>query len=111
MVGVFSELERRLVTKRLKDGREAKASTGRKSTSSYAYGYVGAGRGRSRDAAPSGTEQIGVQTIVQMREQGLSYRQIAAGLDDLGVSPRFAAAWSPMSVRAVYLRAVESTGS
>ncbi|MCA1702756.1 MAG: recombinase family protein, partial [Actinobacteria bacterium] len=52
MVGVFAELDRRMVVKRLRDGRAAKAGTGRKVTGSYPYGYAGAGQGRDRDAAP-----------------------------------------------------------
>ncbi|WP_148613771.1 recombinase family protein [Nocardioides rubriscoriae] len=105
VVGVFSELERRLVTKRLKDGRDAKAATGRKSTGSYAYGYTGAGRGRSRDAAPVRDEQLVIQTIVQSRAEGMSYREIAAELDARGLRPRRASSWSPMTVRSVVLRA------
>jgi DNA invertase Pin-like site-specific DNA recombinase len=105
VVGVFSELERRLVTKRLKDGRQAKRATGRKATGSYAYGQTGTGKGRNRDATPDPNEQETIQTIVQLREQQLSYRQIARRLDECGIRPRRATTWAPMTVRSVVLRA------
>lgn len=105
VVGVFSELERRLVTKRLKDGRDAKRATGRKATGSYAYGFAGEGKGKSRDAAPVPHEQEVVQTIVCFREQGLSYREISRRLDQADIKPRRATSWSPMTVRAIALRA------
>lgn len=104
VVGVFSELERRMVTKRLKDGRDAKRATGRKATGSYAYGFAGAGRGRNRDAVPVSDEQEVVRTIVRFREQGLSYREIVRRLDSADIKPRRADGWSPMTVRAIALR-------
>jgi DNA invertase Pin-like site-specific DNA recombinase len=107
VVGVFSELERRLVTKRLEDGRTTKAQTGRKATGSYPYGYAGAGRGRERDAAPVPHEQEVIQTIIEFRSQGLSYRQIVEQLAKIGSKPRRADAWSPMTVGALALRAAQ----
>jgi DNA invertase Pin-like site-specific DNA recombinase len=110
VVGVFAELDRRIVVKRLKDGRTAKAKTGRKSVGSYAYGYQGQGKGRQRDAAPRPDEQAAVARILQLREAGDSYRAIAETLDAEGLKPRRAASWSAMSVRAVVQRAKESSG-
>lgn len=104
VVGVFSELDRRMVSKRLREGRAAKAAAGRKATGTYAYGFAGHGRGRERDAVPVVDEQRAVQRIVALREAGLSYRGIAEQLDREGLRPRRAAAWSPMSVRSVALR-------
>ncbi|WP_116951459.1 recombinase family protein [Jiangella endophytica] len=49
MMGVFAQVDRMLIVKRLRDGREAKAATGKKATGSYAFGYKGHGRGRDRD--------------------------------------------------------------
>jgi DNA invertase Pin-like site-specific DNA recombinase len=99
VVGVFAELDRRMVVKRLRDGRAAKAGTGRKVTGSYPYGYTGAGKGRDRDAAPRADEQAAVTRIVELRRAGESYRAIAATLDAEGVRPRRAASWSAMAVR------------
>lgn len=104
MAGVFAELDRRLVVKRLRDGRSAKAAAGRKATGSYAYGYAGVGKGRERDAAPVEAEQRAVKRIVALRHAGRSYREIAADLDSLGLKPRRAASWSAAAVRNVARR-------
>jgi DNA invertase Pin-like site-specific DNA recombinase len=103
--GVFAELDRKTVVKRLRDGRRAKAEAGRHAVGQYAYGFEGAGKGRERDAAPREDEQAAVRRIVELRGQGASFRAIAATLDEEGLAPRKAAAWSAMSVRNVALRA------
>lgn len=105
MVGVFAGLERRMITKRLRDGRRAKAASGRKSVGAYAYGYKGQGRGRERDAAPAPEEQQTVEVIARLRRLGKSYRQIATELDAQGIKPRRAKRWAAMTVRSVALRA------
>lgn len=105
MVGVFAELDRMQIVKRLRDGRAAKAATGKHATGPYPFGYAGAGKGRERDAAPDPTEQVTVERIFALRRSGASYRGIAAALGSEGLRPRRAASWSPMSVRAVVVRA------
>jgi len=108
VMGVFAELDRKNVTKRLRDGRRAKAATGKKAVGAYGYGYRGAGKGRERDAAPDPSEQVAVRRIIELRKQGASYREIAATLDSEGLPPRRAKHWSPMSVRSVVERAMVS---
>jgi hypothetical protein len=105
VVGVFAELDRRMVVKRLRDGRKAKAADGRKATGAYPYGYAGAGKGRTRDAAPDPKEQRAVALIAELRGAGRSYREIAAELDAAGLPPRRAAQWSAMAVRNIAARA------
>jgi DNA invertase Pin-like site-specific DNA recombinase len=101
VMGVFAELDRKNVTKRLRDGRRAKAATGKKAVGAYGFGYRAAGKGRERDAAPDPSEQVAVRRIIELRREGASYRQIAAKLDAEGLPPRRAECWSPMSVRSV----------
>jgi DNA invertase Pin-like site-specific DNA recombinase len=103
--GVFAELDRKMVTKRLRDGRAAKADAGRKAVGAYAYGYRGAGKGRERDAAPDQAEQVAVLRIVEMRRGGASYRQIVAVLEAEGLRPRRAEHWSSAAVRNIALHA------
>jgi DNA invertase Pin-like site-specific DNA recombinase len=55
--GVFVELDRKTVVKRLRDGRRAKAAEGKHAVGTYVYGYQGAGKGRQRDAGPPEDEQ------------------------------------------------------
>lgn len=106
IMGVFAELDRRTVVKRLRDGRQAKAAAGRKAVGAYAYGYQGQGTGRDRDAAPNPNEQQAVALIVKLRKAGKSYRQIVAELDAAGIKPRRAQTWSNMSVRNIVLREI-----
>lgn len=104
VVGVFAELDRRMVVKRLRDGRKAKADAGQHATGAYAFGYTGAGKGRSRDAAPHPAEQRALSRMLELRSAGRSYREIAAALDAEGFAPRKAAQWSAMAVRNVVVR-------
>lgn len=104
VIGGVAQLERGLIAKRMRDGRQAKAASGRKATGAYAFGYAGEGKGRDRDAAPRPDEQEAVARIVELRRAGQSYRQIAAALDADGLRPRRAASWSPMAVRNVAVR-------
>jgi DNA invertase Pin-like site-specific DNA recombinase len=102
--GVFAELDRKTVVKRLRDGRRAKATEGKHSVGTYAYGYQGVGKGRDRDAGPREDEQVVVRRIVELRRSGSSFRAIAATLDNEGFKPRKAASWSAMAVRNIALR-------
>jgi DNA invertase Pin-like site-specific DNA recombinase len=83
--GVFAELDRSMIVKRLRDGRRAKARAGQHAVGQYRYGYEGGGKGRVRDAVPRADEQAAVARIVELRRGGLSYRAIAATLDVEGI--------------------------
>ncbi len=50
---VFAELDRKMVARRLRDGRLAKAAAGRKAVGDYPFGYVAMRKGRERDARPT----------------------------------------------------------
>ncbi len=104
MSGVFAGLDRRLIVKRLRDGRRVKAAEGKKATGAYAYGYRGEGKGRDRDAAPDPAEQATVARILELRAAGKSYREICATLETEGHRPRKAAHWSAMTVRQIWVR-------
>src|SRR4051794_39279304 len=101
VVGVFAELDRRMVVKRLRDGRTAKSRNGGKSVGSYPYGYTSGGKGRSRRQIPQEQEQEVVQLILSARACGRSYRAIVELLNQRGIAPRRATSWSPMTVRSV----------
>lgn len=105
IVGAFAELDRKLVVKRLRDGRRAKADAGKKAVGEYAFGLMGDGKGRARDAVPNPNEQATVARILELRKAGTPYRTIAQTLDREGMKPRRAQAWSAMAVRAVCQRA------
>lgn len=105
MMGVFAELDRKTVVKRLRDGRRAKAEAGRHAVGQYAFGYTGTGKGRERDAGEHSEEKAVVDRVVELRSGGASYRTICATLDAEGLKPRRAATWQPMVVRSISQRA------
>jgi DNA invertase Pin-like site-specific DNA recombinase len=102
--GVFAQLDRAMIAKRLRDGRRVKAAEGRHAVGQYAYGYRGVGKGRQRDAAPHTDEQRAVSRILELRDRGESYRAIATALDAEGLTPRRAEKWSAMAVRNIAVR-------
>lgn len=105
MAGVFAGLERRIIVKRLKDGRAAKESAGRKAVGAYAYGTHGVGEGRERDAGSNPAEAAAHARILDLRRASKSYREICEALDSEGFHPRRAERWQPMVVRAICHRA------
>lgn len=109
VVGVFAQLDRAMVSKRLRDGRRAKAATGRKAVGTYAFGYRASGKGRERDAGPDEAEQPVVARIVELRRAGTSYRAIALTLDGEGLRPRRAQSWSAPAVRNIASREMPAT--
>jgi hypothetical protein len=57
VMDVFAELDRKMVARRLRDGRLAKAAAGRKAVGDYPFGYLAMRKGRERDARPTEEEQ------------------------------------------------------
>lgn len=106
MAGVFAQLDRAMITKRLRDGMKAKRAAGKHATGDYAYGWQGAGKGRERDAAPLDSEQQGVDLIRSMRADGATLRSIADALHDAGIKPRRADRWAPQTIANIANRVV-----
>lgn len=106
MAGVFAGLERRMIAKRMRDGRKAKAAAGKHAAGQYPFGFRGEGKGRERDATPDPEEQSVVARIIELRETPMSYREVAAALTGAGTPTRLGKEWSAMSVRRTYIRAV-----
>lgn len=97
MVAVFGQLERSMITSRMRDGRSRKAELG-----GYAYG-----------APPFGTEShegtlidnpIEIETIrriTELRGQGNTLLQIADILTSEGHSPRRSDQWHPQTIKRI----------
>lgn len=106
MMGVFAQLERAMITSRMRAGRRMKESKG---------GYVGRGSPRLGQVAVGGElvadpdEQRAIARIVELDGEGLSLRQIAARLDEDGFRPKRGGRWHPTVVRRVLAR-VEPAG-
>ncbi len=88
MAGVFAGLDRRLIIKRLRDGRRAKAAQGGKAVGRYLFG-------RSKDGDVP-REQRGLLAVRDMRRDGLRWQDVADRLNAGGAAyrPRSADAWT-----------------
>jgi DNA invertase Pin-like site-specific DNA recombinase len=107
MVGVFAQLERAMIAKRMRDGRRKKRELG-----GYAYGAPGYGyKAEGRALVPAPDVGPTVALAVRLRAEGRSLREIARALDEAGYKPRKAARWNPETVSRIIERAVRGTGS
>lgn len=86
MAGVMAGLERRLIVKRLRDGRRAKAARGGKAVGRYPYGW-------SKDG-PVPREQEVLHRIEAHRAAGLAWDDVAERLNADGLRPRRAPRWT-----------------
>jgi DNA invertase Pin-like site-specific DNA recombinase len=95
MRGVFHQLDRGLIVKRLTEGRQAKGERG-----GYAYGAPRYGQ-RSEDKTLTPDEQE-EQTIREMErwrdEEGLSIRGICERLNSAGIPSKRGGKWHPTTV-------------
>jgi DNA invertase Pin-like site-specific DNA recombinase len=115
MMGVFSQLERGMITALLRAGRAAKAAAG-----GYAYGSPPFGWRADKTAphglAPVPAEQAIIGQMVAWRDLGVPMREMARRLNAEGIPPKRRAAdrnsprgnqapiWSVSSVRRVLAR-------
>lgn len=95
MRGVFSELEKGLIVKRLRDGRRMKAEAGGYAVGAPPYGF----RAESKELVPDEREQAGLALIRRLHKRGKSLRDIAHALAEAGYGPkRGGTTWHPTQV-------------
>lgn len=91
MVGVFAGLERRMIAKRLRDGRNAKRDKGGHPQGRYRYGWTPKGKDDEQQAA--------LRLMRAMRDAGRSTREIARVLNEQGhPTARDGATWHGSTV-------------
>jgi DNA invertase Pin-like site-specific DNA recombinase len=100
MAGVFAQLDRALVIKRLRNGRQTKAQKGGYAYGSPAFGQKAEGKG----LVPDQDELAAVQRIAQLHRQGRSLREIIIALEAEGVPPKRGGRWYPATVSRVLAR-------
>lgn len=95
MRGVFHQLDRGLIVKRLTEGRTAKGVKG-----GYAYGAPRYGqRTEDKTLTPDETEEANVRLMEQWRdEEGLSIRAIVARLNEQEIPSKRGGKWHPTTV-------------
>ena len=86
-----------MITRRLRRGREHKAASGGYAHGAPPYGF----RPDSGQLLPEPEEQRVILTMIEMRDAGLSLRDIAAGLNEAGVPSKRGGRWHPQTVARV----------
>lgn len=108
MIGVFGELERSMIAKRMREGRRAKAQAG-----GFAYGAPPFGfRAEGRELVPDPAEQRVLEEIQSLRAGGSSFQAIADQLNADGIPTKrgtstAASRWHRASVRRALERVVK----
>ena len=94
MAGVFAQLDRAMITKRLSDGRRVKADKGGYVGGSPGYGY----RAEGGELVEDPTEQAVIARMLAMRSSGTSLNTVANTLNHEGVPTKRGGRWSAASV-------------
>lgn len=107
MAAVFAGLERRLIAKRLRDGRKTKAAAGGHATGSTPFGW----RSEKRNANnPNGrlvavpAEQKALARMLELHKAGASSREIAAVLTEEGHATKRGGQWASATVTRIIAR-------
>lgn len=91
MAGVFFQLDRAMIVKRLRDGRKLKAERGGHAHGRPPFGWKAEGGELVEDPA----EQAALARIQELHRQGSSLRGTAAALETEGHRPRRGQHWHP----------------
>ncbi len=102
MAGVFAELERRMIAKRLRDGRHRKKASGGYWTGRPPFGYQSDAERRS--LVPDAAEQRALKSMRRWRAEGASFGDIARRLTERGIAPKDGKSWHAMTVKRILER-------
>lgn len=111
MAGVFAGLERRLIAKRLRDGRRAKAAAGGHAIGATPFGWRSGKRSADNPngaLVPIPAEQAALARMVALRDAGESTRSIAATLTAEKYPTKRGGSWSGPTVSRILSRQLES---
>lgn len=100
MQGVFAQLERAMVVKRLRTGRQHKAEAGGYAVGGPTFGH----RAEGRALVPDEREQATLVRIRELHTGGKSLREIAAVLTAEGHRPKRSARWHPETLKRIVAR-------
>jgi DNA invertase Pin-like site-specific DNA recombinase len=98
--GVFAQLERALIAKRLRDARRNKARRGRHANGPAPYGW----RTQDGELFPVPDELAVLDLIRQHKSSGATQVEIAAALNDAGLLTRDGARWTQQVVSRILRR-------
>src|SRR3954452_13908979 len=97
MAGVFAQLDRAMIVKRLRDGRRVKASKGGYTAGSPRYGW----RAECGELVEDPAEQAVIARMMALKATGMSMNAIAAVLDAEGAPSKRGGKWRADAVARV----------
>lgn len=109
MAGVFAGLERRMIAKRLRDGRRAKSAAGGHATGATPFGWKSARRGPGNPngaLVPVPAEQAALRRMWELSAAGSSTRQIADTLTAEGHQTKRGGRWASATVSRILTRPI-----
>ncbi|MBF9319830.1 recombinase family protein [Mycobacteroides chelonae] len=109
MMGVFTGLERRIIAKRLRDGRRAKAAAGGHATGATPYGWKSAKRSPNNPngaLVPVPVEQAALRRMTELHDSGASTHKIADTLTAEGHPTKRGGRWASATVARILSRQV-----
>ncbi|RDH13762.1 recombinase family protein [Tsukamurella pulmonis] len=116
MTAVFAGLERRMISKRLRDGRNAKAAKGGWAAGRTPYGYHSEKKGQRSVGNEHGAlvetaaEQLALARMLRLSAEGRSSRQIAAVLTAEGVPTKRGGRWQSATITRILARQAYPSG-
>ena len=105
MAGVFAGLERRVIVKRLRDGRRAKARKGQHANGPAPYGW----RTVEGELIPVPAEQATLARLRELAQPGVRQADVAATLNAEGHRTRDGALWAQNTVSRILRREAART--
>lgn len=106
MRGIFHQLDRSLINKRLRDGRRTKREATGRAEGAPPYGYRAAAGGLVEVDA----EQAGLRRMEELDRAGASTRAIAKALDEEGHPTKRGGKWSSAAVSRILTRRKAQAG-
>ncbi len=94
VLGAVSQLEAGMISRRLRRGRQHKASSGGYAHGAPPYGF----RAEGGELVPDRAEQSVMKTMVALRDSGGSFRDIANSLNRTGIKSKRGGDWHPQTV-------------
>jgi DNA invertase Pin-like site-specific DNA recombinase len=101
MAGVFFQLDRAMIVKRLRDGRRHKAEAGGYASGRPPFGW----RAEGKELVEDPIEQATLARLLTLHGEGRSLRAIGAQLDSEGLPARGGGSWHPNSLARIIGRA------
>lgn len=100
MAGVFAGLERRMIVKRMRDGRRTKAAKGGHAVGPSPYGWVAA----NGELVPVPAEQAALDLMRRLAGDGATHLAIAAALREGGHPTKRGGTWTQPTVSRILAR-------